>query len=61
MKCIKLDKPNRRVVYTDNGIPKVEHEEEIVVRITIAGVCGTDLHIIDVRTDKLNSTTFSLA
>ena len=48
MKCIKLDKPNLRVVYTNHEIPKVENDEDIVVRVTMSGVCGTDLHIIDV-------------
>lgn len=47
MDCLKLDAKNHRVFFTKIAIPKVEHENEVVIRMAFSGVCGTDLHIIE--------------
>lgn len=49
MDCLKLDAKNHRVFFTKIAIPKVEHENEVVIRMAFSGVCGTDLHIIEVN------------
>lgn len=49
MECLKLDSKNHRVFLTKIPIPKVEQENEVVIRMAFSGVCGTDLHIIEVN------------
>lgn len=48
MHCIKLDRKNQGARFTTCDIPRVEKDDEIVARVKIAGICGTDLHIIKV-------------
>ncbi len=53
MNCLRLDAKKERLVLQQSPIPKVEKPDEVVVKVALAGLCGTDLHIIEV---SLNST-----
>ncbi len=48
MDCIKFDQKNKGALFTKAPIPTVEHNEEVVVKVVIAGICGTDIHILQV-------------
>lgn len=48
MESVKYDKKNLTAHYVISPIPRIESEEEIVVKVSIAGICGTDLHILKV-------------
>ncbi|KAK7582619.1 hypothetical protein V9T40_014064 [Parthenolecanium corni] len=47
MNCLRLDAKNKRLRLVKSPIPKVEAEDEIVIRVAFAGLCGTDLHIVE--------------
>lgn len=51
MECLKVDLKNHRLNYTKCPIPKLmkEDEEAVVIKVALVGVCGTDLHIIEVH------------
>ncbi len=38
--------------------PRIEHPSDAVVRVTSAGICGSDLHMYDGRTDISSGTVF---
>ncbi|KAK7604450.1 hypothetical protein V9T40_005636 [Parthenolecanium corni] len=46
MESVKYDKKNLTAHYVISPIPRIESEDEIVVKVSIAGICGTDLHIL---------------
>lgn len=48
MHCLRLDKKNHRVIYTVSDLPRIQNDNEIIIKVKIAGLCGTDLHIIEV-------------
>lgn len=47
MNCLRLDAKNKRLQLVKSPIPKVEAEDEIVIHVALAGLCGTDLHIVE--------------
>ncbi|XKL65717.1 hypothetical protein PGB90_009137 [Kerria lacca] len=47
MNCLRLDAKNERLIYKKSEIPKVTHDKEVVIKVVLAGVCGTDLHIVE--------------
>lgn len=38
---------------TDYPKPKISKDDDVIVKIEYAGICGTDLHIIKVRTTNI--------
>lgn len=48
MECVKVDITNNRTIYTHETVPEIENETDVIVKVSYAGVCGTDLHIIQV-------------
>lgn len=51
MESLKFDKKNKKIDLVVSPIPKIDNDEEVVVKVTMAGVCGTDIHILHVSTD----------
>lgn len=47
MKAIQLNPKNLELVLKELPIPKPK-DDEILVKVLYSGVCGTDLHIIEV-------------
>lgn len=47
MNAIKLDLTKFRAIHVITNVPEIENEQEVVVKVAYAGVCGTDLHIIE--------------
>jgi len=46
MNAIKVDLKKSEINYVSTDIPRVIDSTDVIVRIAYAGVCGTDLHII---------------
>lgn len=44
MKALHYDGPFKTVV-KEIPVPKIEHPDDIVVRVTTAAICGSDLHM----------------
>ena len=56
MECLKLDLKNHRLNFTECAIPQIlsDDEPELVVKVALSGVCGTDLHVIEVRRNLIS-------
>jgi len=46
MKALVKDKPQKGIILNDVPIPEMK-DDEVLIRITSAGICGTDVHIYD--------------
>lgn len=55
MNCLRLNAKRKCLVLSKSEIPKVEKDNEMIVKVALAGVCGTDLHIIEVRKSFLKT------
>lgn len=49
MKAVCYEAPFR-VVVKDVPIPSIEHPDDVIVRVTTAAICGSDLHMYEGRT-----------
>lgn len=49
MKAVCYEAPFR-VGVQDVPIPEIEHPDDIIVRVTTAAICGSDLHMYEGRT-----------
>ncbi len=45
MKAVVKTERKRGAVFTEVPVPKIERDDEILVKVKAAAVCGTDLHI----------------
>jgi 2-desacetyl-2-hydroxyethyl bacteriochlorophyllide A dehydrogenase len=44
MKAIQVTKPGQ-IEIIEREIPVIQHEDEVLIKIKLAGICGSDLHI----------------
>lgn len=58
MEAIRYTVKTNKLEYSTIPIPKISSPTDVLVKIAYAGVCGTDLHIIQVRKPKQDLTTF---
>lgn len=49
MKAVCYEEPFR-VAVKDVPHPELEHPDDIIVRVTTAAICGSDLHMFEGRT-----------
>lgn len=49
MKAVCYEAPFR-VAVQDVPIPSIEHPDDVIVRVTTAAICGSDLHMYEGRT-----------
>lgn len=47
MKCVVKDKPEVGLTITEKPIPSVLKEDEVLIKVHYASVCGTDYHIYE--------------
>jgi|ECHhosMinimDraft_1075155.scaffolds.fasta_scaffold01364_2 propanol-preferring alcohol dehydrogenase len=52
MKAVVVEKPNK-VIIKEVEKPKIENDK-VLVRILASGICGSDLHIIEGKSDRVN-------
>lgn len=48
MQAVVFNLQEKSLGVAEKDIPKVENADEVLVKVAYAGVCGTDLHIIQV-------------
>lgn len=49
MEAVAYDARNKCVELIYKDFPKIENPRQILIKVSYAGVCGTDLHVIQVR------------
>lgn len=49
MKAVCYEAPFR-VAVQDVSVPAIEHPDDVIVRVTTAAICGSDLHMYEGRT-----------
>jgi len=50
MEAVRFDSSTKKLSLQKVEIPKNPGPGEVIVKVAYAGICGTDLHIIDVST-----------
>ena len=57
MQCLLLDSKSHCLNLVECSIPKISSDDEpsVVVKVVLSGLCGTDLHIIEVNIYKFFS------
>ena len=48
MDAIVFDPKAKKLVFTKVDMPSTPEKNEVIVKVAYSGICGTDLHIIDV-------------
>lgn len=48
MEALQFDAQTRMLAVINTEIPKIKNDNEILVKVAYSGICGTDLHIIQV-------------
>lgn len=52
MEFLSFDAPKKSLTLKKGPVPK-PGTDEVLIKVAYAGVCGTDLHIIEVNFDKI--------
>ncbi|KAG8222398.1 hypothetical protein J437_LFUL003019 [Ladona fulva] len=47
MKALNFDPKTKRLSLIVKEIPKIKNADDVIVRVTFSGICGTDLHITE--------------
>lgn len=48
MEALQFDAQTKMLAVINTEIPKIKKDNEVLVKVAYAGICGTDLHIIQV-------------
>jgi hypothetical protein len=59
MEAVQFDPKNKTLSLIRAPLPSEPNENEVVIRVVYSGICGTDLHITEVR-NLLTGNCFSL-
>jgi hypothetical protein len=57
MKAVHYEGPFK-VSVKEVELPKIEHPDDVIVRVTTAAICGSDLHMYQGRTAAENGLVF---
>ena len=49
MEALRYTAKDKKLELTKVEVPKITNPDGILVKVAYAGICGTDLHIIQVR------------
>jgi D-arabinose 1-dehydrogenase-like Zn-dependent alcohol dehydrogenase len=49
MEAIQFDPQNKKLSLIKVPLPAEPKKNEVVIRVAYAGICGTDLHIVEVH------------
>lgn len=52
MEALQFDSKKKTLSLVKTDVPTITENNEVLVKVVYAGVCGTDLHIIDVSTQQ---------
>jgi len=50
MQAVRFDLSSKKLSLEKVEIPRNPLPDEVIIKVAYAGICGTDLHIIDVST-----------
>lgn len=53
MDALQFDPRKKVLSLVKTDLPAIIEKNEVIVKVTFAGVCGTDLHILDVSDSTL--------
>lgn len=48
MEALQLDPKKQSLSLITTDIPTIEKPDDVIIKVAYAGICGTDLHIIEV-------------
>lgn len=48
MDALQFDPRKKVLTLVKTDLPAIIEKNEVIVKVTYAGICGTDLHILDV-------------
>lgn len=48
MEALQFDPEKKKLSLIRTDIPAVVEKNDVVVKVVYAGICGTDLHVVDV-------------
>lgn len=48
MEALQFDCKQKKVSVVKTAVPTIVENDDVIVKVAYAGICGTDLHIIDV-------------
>lgn len=48
MQAVRFTSNSKQLELIEVPIPKVTEPDEILIKVAYAGICGTDLHILEV-------------
>jgi D-arabinose 1-dehydrogenase-like Zn-dependent alcohol dehydrogenase len=49
MEAVQFDPQNKKLSLIKAPLPAGPKKNEVVIRVAYSGICGTDLHIVEVR------------
>lgn len=49
MEAIQFSSNDKKLKFSKINIPKITGPKDVLIKVAFCGVCGTDLHIIQVR------------
>lgn len=49
MEAIQFTANTKKLEYSKIPIPKISKPNEVLIKVAYAGICGTDLHVIQVK------------
>lgn len=53
MEALQFDPRKKTLSLVKTDLPAIIEKNEVIVKVVYAGVCGTDLHILDVSIHNL--------
>lgn len=51
MDALQFDQVKKSLTLVKLDLPDVTEKDEVIIKVALAGVCGTDLHILEVSTE----------
>lgn len=48
MEAVEFDPKKKTLTLINAAIPAVVEKNDVVIKVVYAGICGTDLHVVDV-------------
>jgi D-arabinose 1-dehydrogenase-like Zn-dependent alcohol dehydrogenase len=56
-----LNGNSTEITIQEDEVPHILHEDEVIIKVTLAGVCHTDIHLRDHGYDMGNNTKLTFA
>ena len=57
MRALKCDASKGELTLEDVDVPEVINRNDVIIKVGFAGLCGTDLHIMQVYTEEGGTTS----